>query len=83
MLFMNNKISNGKLCKILDPVSAVLFLFFALLLLFAENIGFRHHCKFDQRILEATSCMTIDHHDLSGTDDTIHVLAVKSIQTFL
>ena len=44
---MNNKITNGKLCKILDPVSAVLFLFFTLFLLFAENIGFRHHCKFD------------------------------------
>ena len=83
MFLMDNKISNRKLRKILNTVSAVLFLFFVLLLLFAKNICLCHHREFDQRILESTSCMAINNHDLTGIDDTAVILAVKSIQPFL
>ena len=83
MFLMDNKISNRKLRKILNTVAAVLFLFFALLLLFAKNIRLCHHREFDQRILESTSCMAINNHDLTGIDDTAVILAVKSIQPFL
>ena len=79
VFFVDNQIPNGKLRKILDTVSAVLFLFFALLLLFAENIRFCHHRKFDQRILETTARMAINNHDLAGAYDTVCILAVKSI----
>ena len=71
MFFVDNKIPDGKLRKILDTVSTVLFLLFALLLLFAENVCFRHHRKFDQRILETTARMAINNHDLAGAYDTV------------
>ena len=83
MFFVDNKIPDGKLRKILDTVSTVLFLLFALLLLFAENVCFRHHRKFDQRILETTARMAINNHDLAGAYDTVCILSVKSIQAFL
>ena len=74
---MDNKIPDGQLRKVLDPLTVIVFLFFTRLLLFAENISFCNNRKLYKRILEAFSGMAVNHHDLSGIEDTLAVLSIK------
>ena len=83
MFLMDDQVSDGKLRKILDPFSIVLFLLFPLFLFLAKNVRLCHHCELDQRILKSSSCMAIYNHDLTGIYLPVRILSVKSIQPFL
>ena len=80
---MDNKIPDGQLRKVLDPLTVIVFLFFTRLLLFAENISFCNNRKLYKRILKALSCMAVNHHDLSGIEDTLAVLSIKGVQPLI
>ena len=81
MLLMNNKITNGKLSKILNTVSAVIFFLLFLLLFLSKDVRFCHYRKLDQRIFKALLCMAINHHDLARTDFPVIILAIKGCQS--
>ena len=78
MSFMNYKISNGKLCKILNALSIIILFLFSLFLLMAKNIRFCHDHKLGQGILKSLFRMAIDHHDLSRLNLPVIILTVKS-----
>ena len=80
---MDNKIPDGQLRKVLDPLTVIVFLFFTRLLLFAENISFCNNRKLYKRILEAFSGMAVNHHDLSGIEDTLAVLSIKGVHPLI
>lgn len=78
MSFMNYKISNRKLCKILNALSIIILFLFSLFLLMAKNIRFCHDYKLGQRILKSLFRMAINHHDLSRLNLSVIILTVKS-----
>ena len=69
--------------KTLDLLSAVLGFLSALFLLLSEDIGLGDQHKFDQGVFKTAFCMTVGSHDLSGGYGPVHVLRVKTAESFL
>ena len=81
MLFMDNKIADRKLRKILNTASTVIFFLLFLLLFLSKNVRFCHYRKLDQRVFKALLCMAINHHDLARTDLPVIILSIKGCQS--
>ena len=80
---MDYIISDTQLAEVLDLLAAVFCLLPFFLLFLTKNIRLCDQDKLNERILKASPCMAEGSHDLSRSDDPVHVFCVKAVQAFL
>ena len=81
MVLMNHIIPHFQFCKIPDLLPFIL-LPLLLFLFRAENIAFRYHDKFNQRILKSLQHPAIKSHHFPRLYFPERIFAVKSSQFF-
>ena len=81
--FMDHIIPRRKLREILDPLAWILFLLLSLLLPSAEDICLRHQSEPLRRIFKTIMDMAVRHEDFSRLQDSLRILAVKSVQALI
>ena len=83
MTFMDHIITYPKFGEVIDFLAFKFFLMLFLFLLDSENITFRDHHKFQQRVFEASFHMPVIKHHLAGIYHPFPVFAVKAGQPLL